>query len=1045
MSNYINYHKHSHYTAGIGMVDCNVKPIDYAERIIELKGNTLFTTEHGYGGDIFNYKTVADEYGLHCKFGVEGYIVPNPLEKDNRNYHIILIPKTNVARKKLNLASSRANIEGYYYRPRFFIEDLINNFDKGELFITTACIAGLLHDDDSINEILLPLYKKHGEYVYLEVQSHNADIQKETNQKAIKLADELNLNLIAATDSHYIYPNQASERTELLKGKGISYGDEDEFILDYPSADELYERFKMQGVLSESQIKSAIENTNVFEECEDIYLDKEVKMPTIYGNLTEDEKIDLLKQQVNEGFKKVMEEDEIPKDKWADYIDNIRKEMQVIIDTQEVHSSDYFLLNKAIVDKAINDYNGVLTRTGRGSCGAYLINKILGITQIDRLSIDLPIYSERFMSTARLIENKSMPDIDFNINKQEPFVRATRDLLGKHQCYPMVAYGTMQLSEAFRNVCRSEKLEYSEVNEVAKQLDRYRDDVYWGKYIKEAEKYVGTITSTSVHPCSHLVANFDIREEIGVIRVGDFICVPMTSTEADEWKYLKEDFLIVTVWDIISKTFELIGEPIISLHDLLKVTKDDKRIWDIFKNGYTCTLNQFDTDTSTAYTKIFKPDNIEECAMMVSAIRPAFDNFRDDFLHRREYTTGSKHLDELFSQTHHFILFQECLMKFFEWLGISPSESIGLIKKISKKKIKQKDFDNLKETMKNQWIINTGSVDKFDKIWDDIQATIKYSFNSPHGYATACDALYGAYLKVNYPIEYYTVVLNQYSDKEAKTNRLIEELKHFGVKCDTNLRFRNSSSDYTYNKEKNTIYKGLSSIKSIGADCANNLYTLKDTHFNSFTELLYYIKSHSLANRTEIEILIKINFFEEFGEISLLLKMFMLFYTKDLYKRKTFKKNELNDEFTYGILKAFSEKETEKQFSGVNMEGVLEYIELHTKPQKVSLMQHMSYEVELLGYTDLTDPNADDDIYIVSDTDYNKYGTPFVSLYSVRDGSITQYKCVRKWFREHEVNKGDVLRVCIAEQYKRKQVGKQWVQSDETEIVIKNYVKMEVK
>ena len=60
MSNYINYHKHSHYTAGIGMVDCNVKPIDYAERIIELKGNTFFTTEHGYGGDIFNYKTITN-------------------------------------------------------------------------------------------------------------------------------------------------------------------------------------------------------------------------------------------------------------------------------------------------------------------------------------------------------------------------------------------------------------------------------------------------------------------------------------------------------------------------------------------------------------------------------------------------------------------------------------------------------------------------------------------------------------------------------------------------------------------------------------------------------------------------------------------------------------------------------------------------------------------------------------------------------------------------------------------------------------------------
>lgn len=1040
MNRYNNYHKHTHYSS-IFTPDSNSKTRDYINRCLELGEQNYFTTEHGFGGDIFESRALCDENNLNCKFGMEGYIVPNPLEKDNRNYHIILIPKTNIARKKLNLASSHANTDGYYYRPRLFLDDLLNDFDSNELYITSACCSGLLKDDDSINDIFYPLYEKFGKNLFLEVQTHNVDIQKVINEKALQFKRELGLKLIGANDSHYIYPNQAKERLELLKGKGITYGDEDAFILDYPDYDTMVNRFKTQGILSIAEINEAMETTLVFDECENIDIDKTVKMPTLYPNLSEQEKIDLLKKEINKGFKRVMKEDEIPQEKRQLYITECQKEMQVIIDTEPVHSCDYFLLNKRIVDKAVNEYGGVLTRTGRGSCGSFLINKMLGITQIDRLSVDLPIYSERFMSTARLLENKSMPDIDFNIDRQEPFVKATRDLLGQDQCFPMIAYGTMQEAEAFRNICRSADLNYDEYNEVGKSLDAYRNDSKWKPYIDESQKYIGTIISASVHPCSHLVGNYNIKEELGVIKIGDAMCVPMTSGEADDWKYLKEDFLIVSVWDIIAKTFNLIGKPIISLHDLLKEIKDDKRIWDLFEQGYTCTLNQFDTDISTNYTKVFKPKTMEECAMMTSAIRPSFDSFRSDFIHRKPYTTGSDDLDKLFEQTHSFILFQESIMKFFEWLGVSPSESIGLIKKISKKKIKQKDFDNLESKIKEQWKENVGTYDGFEKVWGDMQASLHYSYNSPHGLATACDALYGAYLKVNHPLEYYTVVLNTYSDNKEKTTRLSEELKHFGVTLNNNVKFRMSSNDYSFDKSTNTIYKGVGSIKNIGKSCGDNLYSLKDNNYPTFISLLHDIKTNSLANKTEKDILIKINYFSEFGDITKLL------YLNELYEkygtRKTFKKKELSDDcpITTDLLIRFSDKETDKQYSGVDMIGLLSYYEQHLEwDNETSKLDHMCYEVALLGYTNTTDESLEENYAIVSNTDSNKYGTIFLSLYSPKYGVVEQYKVDKKWYYQFPCDIGDLLRVNITENYKRtKNSDGEWVKSDDTELKIQSY------
>ena len=1034
MKRYNNYHRHDHIS-NIFTPDTNAHFMDYVNRALELGEQNVWTTNHGSGGDIFEAKQLADANNLNVKFGLEGYIVPNPLEKDPRNYHIILIPKTNKARRKLNLASSHANIEGYYYKPRFFIEDLLN-FEPNELYITTACIAGLLKDSDSYNEIFLPLVKHFGQNVFVEVQNHNEDIQKTINEKALWCVEEHKLKLIAANDSHYIYPNQYNERLELLKGKGINYDDEDSFILDYPDYDTMVERFIKQGVLTNEQIITAIDNTLIFDDVENIDINTDIKMPTIYPNKTDEEKYYILVDYLNEKFNQVMDRDNIPIEKRDKYIEECKKELQVIYDTKdEIHTPDYFLLNINVIDKAINEYGGVLTRTGRGSGGSFLINKILGITQIDRLTVNLPMYSDRFMSTARLLENRALPDIDFNISKQEPFVQATKDLLGENGCYPMIAYGTMKLSEAFRNVCRSHGLQFDSYNEVAKSLDNYINDENWKPLIEEANRYVGTIISASVHPCAHLLLNTDIREELGVIKLGDFICAMITSNEADTWKYLKNDYLIVTVWDIIDQTFKMIGKPIMTIKELLDNV--DEKVWKLFDNGLTCTLNQVDGSWATELLKKFKPRTIEELSMFVAAIRPSFESLRDDFIDRKPYTTGSKYLDELFSNTYHRCCFQENIMKYFEWLGVSPADSIGIIKKISKKKIHKEDFDKLEQKLKEQWKINTGSYDDFDESWTDMQSNMKYSFNSPHGLATALDCLYCAYLKVNYPVQYYTVVFNLYSNDGAKSERLTNECKYFNIQIKSPI-FRYSTSEYNCDIDNRIIYKGIGSIKGVGNNCGNNLYTIKDKQYTSFIDLLFDIFTNSLANKAEIIKLIQIDFFQEFGDVNLLLQEREIF--EKLYKRKSFKITDLDDyNLTKQEVSQFAEKTTEKQFSGVDMKCLIEYICKKLKYIPTTIIDHASYEMGVLGYTNYIDDNIDENILIVGNIETNKYGNRFATLYSPKYGEYYQRKINRYSYVDHPCNDGDIIKVVFNTQFKRKKVDGEWTKSEEKEEILKNY------
>lgn len=935
---YNNYHKHTHLSNLFGGVgDSNVKQKEYIDRCIELGHTNYFTTEHGIPGDIFEAFSLCEQNNLRCLPGLEGYVVVdnNPELKDKSNYHIMIIPTTDNARKKMNYYNSLAHMQGFYYRPRWSLSYLLS-FDKDELYITTACCAGLLKDSDSIERIVMPLINHFGDHVLLEVQDHQFNIQKDINKKAIALSKSMGLKLCAANDSHYIYPWQAQERHDLMVGKrqldkktDENIMAEDEFILDFPDYDEFFKRFEKQGILSEQQIEDAIHNTLIFDDIEEIKLDYSIKMPNIYPDVPLNDRMKMLEDLVWQKFEETKQAEHITEEDIPKYEDAINYELQIIRDTnEEIHTCDYFLFNTRNVDLAVNKYGGVLTRGGRGSCASFYTNKLLGMTQLDRLQISLPIFPDRFASTARLIENKALPDIDFNVKEQEPFVKASRELLGDNGCFPMVAYGTMQLGEAFRNVCRSHGLTFEQFNEVAKNIESYAEDKTWKPYIEEANHYVDTIISGSVHPCAHVLADNNLLYEYGVAKLGDFYCVLITSSEADQFKVLKNDYLVVTVWKLIDETFKEIGIPIINAHDLLNNIKDDQRVWDLFKNGITCTLNQVDSDNGMQQAQRYGIKSFEEGALIAAAIRPSFDAWRPKFLNREDYSTGSKDLDEVLKQTDHYILFQENLMQYFDWLGVTPAESIGLIKKISKKKIKPEDFEKLAERLKNNWIKQVGTEKMFEETWQMIQGCMAYGFASPHAAATSLDMCYGAYLKVNYPYEYMTVCLNNYADDSERTAKLKRELKYFGISM-SGIKFGLSRAEYSYDKDKELIVKGIGSVKFLNNQVAEELYTLSQSrNYNIFLDLLEDITEKTSCNSRQLDILVKLDYFSDFGEVnalSYIIDKFSALYVKGKGYKSNIKQSKLGLDPTF--VDSYCEEYKPEEVKEINVDAFIDMTE----------------------------------------------------------------------------------------------------------------------
>ena len=1029
MKRYENYHKHDH-ESNIMTLDCVVKNTDYIARSLELGCKNYFTTQHGWTGKFLEAYDLCKKNGLKMIYGAELYMVKDRTLKDNSNYHIVIIAKNQDGFYELNEIMSESNRSGFYYKPRIDIE-LIKRLNPNNFFITSACVGGILRPSDDMKTLFEAVYSHFGNNFYLEVQNHPFDIQINHNRNMLMLKQRYNMQIIHANDSHYIYPEQAKDRVKFLKGKGINYGDEDSFVLDFPDYDTVVERYKKQGLLSDWQIKEAMDNTLIFDECEELHFDKEIKMPTIYPNYTQEEKDKELAKHLSEKWDK--EKVNVDKSRWQEYQNGIAFEYKIVKDTQ---MADYFLFNEKMVELAKEKYGGVLSRTGRGSAVSFYINKLLGFTEIDRFEAPVPLYPTRFMSTARILETRSLPDIDQNWADVSAPIAASKELLGEDGIYYMYALGTMKESSAFRNLCRAYEIPMDEYNEVGKNLDAFRTDKKWKPIIDEAQKYIGTIESVSPSPCSFVLSNKPLSRELGLIRVGNELCACIDGYTSDVWKFLKNDYLTVKVWKIISDFYKMIGQPIPNIRELLQ--KVDNRTWKLYEDGMTATLNQADTDISTSMLKRYKPQTDAEMSAFVAAIRPGFASLVNTFLDREPYSTGVTEIDEILQPSYHFMLYQESIMAFLVWCGMKEDHTYDIIKKISKKKFTPEAKEELRQELLLGYKAKLGTEEGFDEVWQVVDDAARYSFNAAHAVSVAYDSIYGAEAKEHHPLEYFTTVLNEYQSDNEKTSRIIAELDYFGIHLE-NIKFGKSKSEYTFDKNTNTIYKSISSIKYCNEVIANELYELgKNNTYKNFVDVIKDIKTKTSVNSRQLQILTILNFFSDYGSNKKLLQIIEMF--EKFYDRKQIKKADVE---VLGIdLNEFEgcyDNETQKMYKELHMDRYVEKMSKKIEDKPLSIKEQIKYEQEYLEYIIYSNPKAPKNMFYVVEAKFYKDKTkPYLNLYNLRTGDTLKTKITSgKSFVERPFQTGNVINVTeFREKNKMKMVNGTWVKTPEMEKIV---------
>lgn len=1027
-----NYHCHKDFS-NVSTADCAESIENYANRIHQFGTKCLFSGDHGSQGNQFYVYKVAENEKLKYIHSCEAYWVKDRKEKDRANCHMVIAAKNAEGREDINYALSIANEDGYYYKPRIDL-DLLFNIPKDNVIVTSACISGWNYED--AEDIWLKIHDYFGDNFFLEIQYHNTEKQKRLNERILSLAKKHNIQIICGLDSHYVKDENSVKRDQILKYKDISYPDEYGWYMDYPDTKTVICRLKEQGVLSDEEIMRSIMNTNVFvSECDEIVLDRTFKIPSVYKGKTYEEKCRVYKNLLNVAYVK-------EKEKSKEKANGIRYEAKEVIESNVV---DYFLTSQRIVHDAVNNEGGILTRTSRGSAASFITNKLLGLTTVDRFNADIPIYPERFLTKERVLAGQ-MPDIDLNVSAQEPFVRATKKLLGEHGCYPLMAIEKLKEKAAWQLYAGVNDVSPEDANKISKYLDEYnkalkyaeddeKDDIHVEDFIpneyvelfKRSNEYQGITINLKVHACGHFIFDGDIRREVGLISAVSettgkrTLCAAIEGGMLDEFGYVKEDFLIVDSVSLTYKFFNAIGREVPTFDELRHMIDGDKLTWDIYEKGITCCINQCEKEATTNRVKKYKPKTLAELSSFIAAIRPGFASLLSTFLNREYYTTGESKIDELLQDTAHFMIYQESIMKVLSFLKLEMGETYGVIKSISKKKLKGEKKKNLLNDLTDSWIEEFHNKNNFNNVWNVIEDSARYAFNAPHAYSMGGDSAYQAWFKAHYTATFYEVAINHYQEKgnKDKIDALIKEaIKFFGYKFG-DYEFGVDNRRVVIDEENKIIYPNLSKIKGFGEGVAEALYNIGKQDYENFIEVISAALKNSIS-KTILKNLIKIKYFKKYGDVNTLLATFKYYNLLKGGETKVISKEKaMDNNLTFDLLNKYG-NETEKQFNKIDSKGLLNELTNTIEYKPLTVKEELDNQKDILDIITYVNPKVSKRLYYVDILDEKKTVTN-ISLYEIYSGKTRKVKMWTSQFSRNPFSEKDLLNIHVIEKKHKKE------------------------
>ncbi len=899
----------------------------------------LALTDHGnmFGSKEF-YDTCKKE-GIKPIIGCETYVAEQSRHNkkdakvDRSGYHLILLAKNQIGYRNLLKLVSLAYTEGFYYKPRID-KEILEQYHEG-LVVSSACLGGeipqhIMAGNIKDAEDTIQWFKSiFGEDFYLELQRHPGETpelrqniyenQVLVNAKILELAKKHEVKVICTNDTHFINQEDADAHDLLIclnTGKDL----DDPSRMRYTKQ----EWFKTTAEMNElfADVPEALVNTQeIVGKIEEFELNSAPIMPVFpipeeFGK--EDDYRARYSEQMlveefgEESFKRLGGYDKVLRVKLeADYLSHlcwdgaktrygepfapdVQERIEFELNTiKTMGFPGYFLIVQDFINAARQ--MGVLVGPGRGSAAGSVVSYCVGITNIDPMKYDLLF--ERFLNPDRI----SMPDvdIDFDDDGRQKVLDYVTNKYGQDKVSHICTFGTMATKLAIKDVARVLKLPLSEADRLTKlvpdapkmnfniafkespelkqELDSPNELIR--TTMQFAQTLEGSVRQTGVHACGILISRDPLTDHIPVMPTKDddsLLCTQYDGRFVENIGLLKMDFLGLKTLSIIKEAIENIKHSKGITIDINKIPLDDQITFELFSNGDTTGVFQFESPGMKKHLRNLKPNRFEDLVAMNALYRPGPMEYIPSFIKRKhgqekiEY--DSPLMEPYLKDTYGITVYQEQVMLQSRALGgFTRGDSDSLRKAMGKKLIYMMDKLKLKfhdGCLKNEKFVEgckEGGKDPdklVEKIWKDWEAFASYAFNKSHSVCYAYVAYQTGYLKAHYPAEFMAANMSRNLSNITEITKLMEECKRMGMNV-LGPDVSESYAKFTVNKEGNVRF-GMAAVKGVGEGAVQDIIKAREN--GEFKDIYDFVERVNLqsVNKKNIEALAIAGAFDSF-------------------------------------------------------------------------------------------------------------------------------------------------------------------------------------
>ncbi|MEX2314131.1 MAG: DNA polymerase III subunit alpha, partial [Thermomicrobiales bacterium] len=685
---------------GLGRID------DYMTKAREYGMRHLAITDHGVMYGVLDWYKAARANELSPIIGVEAYLAPDGItDRSRRNYHLLLLAENERGYRNLLKLSSRASIEGYYYRPRVDFE-MLNELRDG-VICTSACLGGpvanpyLDGNDGEAERMASTLSEMFGpDNFFLEVQDHGMADQQRVNRKLVDLARRKNLPLLASNDVHYVNREDAPIQDLLVCIQTNTTLDDPKRLM--MESDQLYFKSPQEMEAIFGDLPEAMSNTiRIAERC-GFELDfNRLHLPDPglpEGKSAQEHLSDLCWAGLGS--------------RYSELTDEVRQRLEYELHVIEQTGFGVYML--IVCDFAQFAREQEIPFGVRGSAAASIVLYTLGITDIDPIANRLVF--ERFLN----LERREMPDIDMDFadNRRGEVIDYVARKYGHDRVAQIITFGTMGAKASVRDVGRALAWTPSDVDRVARlipsslnmTLERaliesgelrslYESDERSRTLIDNARRLEGISRHAGTHAAGVVISADPLVEHVPLQRPsrGSDDALPTTQFSMEnvaEIGLLKMDFLGLANLTILGEAVSIIKQTRGESLDPKAFSDGDEKAYAMLAKGETFGVFQLESTGMRRAIQELKPESVAELAAMVALYRPGPMQHIPTFCRakhgREEIRYPHPDLADALDETYGVIVYQDqVLLIARQFAGYTLGEA-DIMRKAMGKKIPEK-------------------------------------------------------------------------------------------------------------------------------------------------------------------------------------------------------------------------------------------------------------------------------------------------------------------------------------------------------------------